>query len=42
MVFLLGVGFAVASKKTTGSAIWGVAIPWIVIVLCKVGWAAMF
>ena len=42
MVFLLAVGFGVASKKTTGSAIWGVAIPWIVIVLCKVGWAAMF
>ena len=42
MVFLLAVGFGVASKKATGSAIWGVAIPWIVIVLCKVGWAAMF
>jgi hypothetical protein len=42
MVFLLAVGFGVASKKTTGSAIWGVAVPWIVIILCKVGWAAMF
>ena len=42
MVFLLAVGFGVASKKTTGSAIWGVAIPWILIVLGKVGWAAMF
>jgi hypothetical protein len=42
MVFLLAVGFGVASKKTTGSAIWGVAIPWILIVLVKVGWAAMF
>jgi hypothetical protein len=42
MVFLLAVGFAVASRKTTGSAIWGVAIPWIVIVLIKVGWAAIF
>ena len=42
MVFLLAVGFAVASRKTTGSAIWGVAIPWILIVLAKVGWAAIF
>jgi hypothetical protein len=41
-IFLLAVGFGVASKKPTASAIWGVAIPWIVIVLCKVGWAAMF
>lgn len=42
MVFLLAAGFGVASRKTTGSAIWGVAIPWILIVLVKVGWAALF
>jgi hypothetical protein len=42
MVFLLAVGFGVASRKTTGSALWGVAIPWILIVLGKVAWAAMF
>jgi hypothetical protein len=42
MVFLLAVGFGVASRKTTGSAIWGVGIAWAIIVLCKVGWAAMF
>lgn len=42
MVFLLAVGFGVASKKTTGSALWGVAIPWVLIVLVKVGWAAIF
>jgi hypothetical protein len=42
MVFLLAVGFGVASRKTTGSAIWGVAIPWLVIVALKVGWAAIF
>jgi len=42
MVFLLAVGFGVASRKPTGSAIWGVAIPWILIVLGKVGWAAIF
>jgi hypothetical protein len=41
-VFLLAVGFAVASKKPTASAIWGVAIPWILLVLAKVGWTAMF
>jgi hypothetical protein len=42
MVFLLAVGFGVASRKTTGSAIWGVAVPWAIIVLVKVGWAAIF
>jgi hypothetical protein len=42
MIFLLAVGFGVASRKTTGSALWGVAIPWILIVLVKVGWAALF
>jgi hypothetical protein len=42
MVFLLAVGFAVASRKTTGSALWGVAIPWLLIVLVKVGWSALF
>jgi hypothetical protein len=42
MIFLLAAGFGVASKKSTGSAIWGVAIPWILIVLAKVGWAAIF
>jgi hypothetical protein len=42
LVFLLAVGFAVASRKKTSSALWGVAIPWILIVLVKVGWAAIF
>ena len=42
MVFLLAVGFGVASRKTTGSALWGVGIAWAIIVLCKVGWAAIF
>jgi hypothetical protein len=39
LIFLLATGFGVAVKKPTGSAIWGVAIPWAVIVLIKVGWA---
>jgi hypothetical protein len=42
MVFLLAVGFAVACRKSTSSAIWGVGIAWAIIVLCKVGWAAIF
>jgi hypothetical protein len=42
MVWLLAVGFGVATKKTTGSALWGVAVPWVVIVLIKVVWALIF
>lgn len=42
MVFLLATGFGVASRKTTGSALWGVGICWAVFVLGKVAWAAMF
>jgi|OpeIllAssembly_1097287.scaffolds.fasta_scaffold57767_2 hypothetical protein len=41
-VFLLAVGFGVASRKSTGSAIWGVGICWALIVLGKIGWAALF
>jgi hypothetical protein len=42
MIYLMAAGFGVASKKTTASAIWGVVIPWAVIVLCKVAWNAIF
>jgi hypothetical protein len=42
MVFLLSAGFGVASRKSTGSAAWGVAIPWLLIVAIKVGWNAIF
>jgi hypothetical protein len=42
LMFLLASGFAVAIKKKTGSALWGVVIPWAVIVAIKVGWNAMF
>jgi hypothetical protein len=42
MVFLLAVGFGVASRKSTGAAFWGVAIPWALLVLIKVGWSALF
>ena len=42
MIFLLATGFAVASRKTTGSALWGVVVPWALVVAIKVGWAAVF
>jgi hypothetical protein len=42
MVFLLAVGFGVASKKPTATALWGVVIPWLLVVAIKVGWAALF
>jgi hypothetical protein len=42
MVFLLAVGFAVACKKSTASALWGVAIPWLIFVALKVGATALF
>ncbi len=41
MMFLLAVGFGLASRKSTGSALWGVAIPWAIYVLGKVGWAML-
>ena len=42
LVFLLASGFGVACKKATGSALWGVVIPWAIIIAVKVGWSAMF
>jgi hypothetical protein len=41
-IFLLAAGFGVASRKSTGSALWGVVIPWAVIVLGKVGFSLIF
>lgn len=41
IIFLLATGFGIASRKATGSALWGVAIPWAVFVACKVAWAAL-
>jgi len=41
-IFLLACGFGVASRKATGSALWGVVIPWAVIVLGKVGLSLIF
>lgn len=42
LMFLLASGFGVASNKTTGSAFWGVALPWALIIAVKVGAAAIF
>jgi hypothetical protein len=41
-VSLLATGYAAATRRNVGSAIWGVAVPWLLIVLIKVGWAAIF
>ena len=42
LIFLLAAGFGVACKKATGSTLWGIVIPWAVIVAIKVGWNAIF
>jgi hypothetical protein len=42
LVFLLATGFAVAARKTTGSAIWGVGVPWLLVSLVFVAVAAAF
>jgi hypothetical protein len=42
MVFLIAVGFGVACKKPTSSTLWGVVVPWLIVVAIKVGWSAMF
>lgn len=42
LVFLMATGFAVALRKPTGAVHWGVTIPWLILVLLAVGWAAMF
>lgn len=41
-VFLLAAGFGAACRKPTSSAIWGVVVPWAIIVAIKVGWNAIF
>lgn len=41
-IFLLAAGFGVATRKSTGSALWGVLVPWAVIVLVKVGFSFIF
>ena len=41
-IALLAVGFGLGSRKTFGSALWGVALPWLLYVLGKAALAAMF
>jgi hypothetical protein len=41
-IFLLAAGFGVASRKSTGSTLWGVVIPWAMVVLVKVGLSFIF
>lgn len=40
-IFLLATGFAVASRKSTGAAAWGVAIPWFCLALAGVAYMAV-
>jgi hypothetical protein len=42
LIFMLAAGFGVALKRSTGSAAWGVIVPWAVTVLIKVAWTAAF
>jgi hypothetical protein len=42
MVLLLAVGFAVASRRKTSAALWGVGACWVLIIIGKVAWAAIF
>jgi hypothetical protein len=42
LVWLMATGFAVAIRKRTGAVHWGVTIPWLILVLIGVGWAAIF
>ncbi len=42
MVFLLATGFAVATRRSTGSALWGVLVPWVLLALGGVGVMAAF
>jgi len=39
---LLALGFGLAIRRPLGSALWGVVIPWVVLVALKVGAAALF
>jgi hypothetical protein len=41
-IFLLATGFGGASRKTTGAALWGVLVPWALVVLAKVGLSSLF
>ncbi|MBK5257341.1 MAG: YIP1 family protein [Vicinamibacteria bacterium] len=42
VVFLLATGFAVAGRRGLSSGLWGIGIPWAIVVMIKVGFALMF
>jgi len=42
VLWLLATGFAVASKRSTASALWGVVVPWALLLCAKVALAWMF
>jgi hypothetical protein len=39
---LLSIGYGVACRKSTGAVAAGILVPWAIVVLFKVGWAAIF
>jgi hypothetical protein len=41
-VFLLSTGFGIAARKPFGSAVWGVAIPWLLVIAIKMAFSAIF
>jgi hypothetical protein len=41
-VFLLTAGYAAATRRAISSAAWGVLVPWLLLVLGKMAWAAVF
>jgi len=42
LVWLMATGFAVAVGKKTSAVHWGVTVPWLILVLIGMGWAAIF
>ena len=42
ILFLLATGYAAVARRSTTSALWGVAVPWALLVLGKMAWAAIF
>jgi hypothetical protein len=40
-MFLLASGYGMALRKPTSAALWGVAIPWAIYVIVKLGWVAL-
>jgi hypothetical protein len=40
-IALLATGYGVATRRSTGSAAWGIVTLWALVVIVKVGWAAL-